>query len=361
MWRGRRLLPVLALGGSLLSAVAIPAQAEDERDAKPAVDNVQVLGQTLVTISQQADRGSAVASVHGVRRITGGTVLYWSVGYPQDMPRNPTGGGAGLWPNYFAYDRYGIEAQPRGVSVIDAKGRKVYEPLIVKKDGACLCSWNRNISATKGDVSVMYAVVPELPADVTSVDVRLGFGSVISGVPVESGALEPAKPADDRTVLLGQEWPTIDEAAVAASFEPAKAVYPLVTRQGSSDGVIRQDSKPTEVTLSLAADVLFAVDSASLSAKAKSVIAKAAAEINAKAQGGTLSIVGHTDSDGSNSYNARLSRSRADAVARALRPQLTAKVNLRTDGKGEADPVASNRTDEGKKLNRRVSITFETK
>jgi outer membrane protein OmpA-like peptidoglycan-associated protein len=352
---------IMAVVGVVASTLTtVPASAADERDAKVEVDNVQTLGQSFITLRQESSEGSAVASVHGVRRIPKGTVLYWSVGYPKDMKEAPLGGGSGVWPNWFAYDRYGSNGEPRGVSVIDPVGRKVYEPLITGEDKPCICS-KAKVSGEKGDVSVLYAVVPELPADVTTVDVRLGFGSIIQDVPVEDGLLEPAAPADDRIVLLGQTWPLVDVAAVSSSFEPQKAIYPMITTQGTKDDTIVTQEEPDEVTLNLAADVLFAIDKASLTSRAGAVIAAAADQLNAQAKGGAVTVVGYTDSDGSDSYNQTLSVKRAEAVATALRKQLRVSVTLKTAGRGESDPVASNKSEKGKSLNRRVSVTFVPK
>jgi outer membrane protein OmpA-like peptidoglycan-associated protein len=349
-----------AVGVVASTLTTVPASAADERDAKVEVDNVETLGQTFITLRQQSDKGSAVASVHGVRRVPEGTVLYWSVGYPKDLVANPLSGGTGVWPNWFAYDRYGSHGEPKGISVIDPVGRKVYEPLITGDGEPCICS-KAKVSGEKGDVSVLYAVVPELPADVTTVDVRLGFGSIIQDVPVEDGVLEPAAPADDRIVLLGQKWPQVDLGAVSSSFEPQKAIYPLTTKEGTKDDTIVTEEKPSEVTLNLAADVLFAVDRSALSPRAGAVIAKAAKQLNATAKGGTVTVIGYTDSDGSNSYNQSLSVKRAEAVAAALRKKVTVPVTLKTSGRGESNPVASNKSDKGKALNRRVSVTFAPK
>lgn len=355
------LLGLVAAAGVAASAlVAVPASAADERDAKVEVDNIRTLGQTLVTLQQRSDEGSAVLSVHGVRRVPEGTVLYWSVGYPKTLQGRPLNGGGGVWPNWFAYDRYGSNGEPRGVSIIDPIGRKVYEPLITGDGEPCICS-KAKVSGEKGDVSVLYAVVPALPADVTTVDVRLGFGSIIQDVPVEDGALEPAAPADDRIVLLGQKWPQVDLSAVSSSFEPQKAIYPLTTREGTKDDTIVTEEKPSEVTLNLASDVLFAVDKSTLTPRAGAVIAAAAKQLNAGAKGGAVTVIGYTDGDGSNSYNQTLSVKRAEAVAAALRKQVTAPVTLKTSGRGEFDPVASNKSDKGKALNRRVSVTFVPK
>jgi outer membrane protein OmpA-like peptidoglycan-associated protein len=66
--------------------------------------------------------------------------------------------------------------------------------------------------------------------------------------------------------------------------------------------------------------------------------------------------VGHTDSTGSDAYNQNLSERRADAVASYLRSQGVAGNRLYATGRGESEPRASNATEEGRKLNRRVEL-----
>ncbi|WP_317928596.1 OmpA family protein [Halioxenophilus sp. WMMB6] len=69
-------------------------------------------------------------------------------------------------------------------------------------------------------------------------------------------------------------------------------------------------------------------------------------------------VAGHTDSDGSESYNQNLSELRAHAVSNYLARGGIAAVRLEPVGFGESAPVASNATPEGKQLNRRVEISL---
>jgi outer membrane protein OmpA-like peptidoglycan-associated protein len=73
----------------------------------------------------------------------------------------------------------------------------------------------------------------------------------------------------------------------------------------------------------------------------------------------TLTVVGHTDSTGSNPYNQKLSEERALSVAQYLESQRVNGMRLSTAGRGELDPVAPNATEAGRQANRRVEIYVE--
>ena len=91
-------------------------------------------------------------------------------------------------------------------------------------------------------------------------------------------------------------------------------------------------------------------------------IRSAAAQVNAGAKAGTVTVTGYTDNTGTDAHNLDLSRRRAAAVEAVLRPLVTAPgLTLTVGGRGEADPVATNDTDSGRRANRRVSIAFTPK
>ena len=66
--------------------------------------------------------------------------------------------------------------------------------------------------------------------------------------------------------------------------------------------------------------------------------------------------VGHTDSVGSNAYNQKLSLRRSEAVKAYLVSKGIEKTRIYTEGKGENQPVADNKTKDGRAKNRRVEI-----
>ena len=70
-----------------------------------------------------------------------------------------------------------------------------------------------------------------------------------------------------------------------------------------------------------------------------------------------VKVIGHTDSDGSDATNLALSQKRAESVKQALvKDYGIDESQITTDGKGESNPVADNKTKEGKAANRRVEF-----
>jgi OOP family OmpA-OmpF porin len=74
-----------------------------------------------------------------------------------------------------------------------------------------------------------------------------------------------------------------------------------------------------------------------------------------------IEIMGHTDALGENAYNLDLSRRRAESVLHFLLENKISKNRLRSHGEGEAKPIASNETEEGRAQNRRVEFVVVKK
>lgn len=112
---------------------------------------------------------------------------------------------------------------------------------------------------------------------------------------------------------------------------------------------------PAATKVTYAADAFFDFDKAVLKPEGRAKLD----DLVGKIQGINLEViiaVGHTDSVGSDAYNQRLSVRRAESVKAYLVSKGIEKNRVYTEGKGEKQPVADNKTAEGRAKNRRVEI-----
>ena len=123
------------------------------------------------------------------------------------------------------------------------------------------------------------------------------------------------------------------------------------TRPGA---VVDLDGCEVEAVISLEG-VHFDFDKATLRPEAIVILDKAVGLLKSQASV-VVEVAGHTDSVGSEEYNQALSERRAIAVKDYLESQGITATRLSARGYGEAQPVASNDTDEGRAQNRRVEL-----
>jgi OOP family OmpA-OmpF porin len=143
-------------------------------------------------------------------------------------------------------------------------------------------------------------------------------------------------------------------AQTASSFETdnrAKALGELTDEQVAealaNDGRVAMSGE------------FFETDSATLSESSADVLHKLAATMYQMADT-RLAVIGHTDSTGPFEHNLELSQARAQAIVAALlkEPYNIAPTRLVAVGVGPISPVASNKSDEGRALNRRVTFVL---
>jgi len=356
--QGAILLSLTALTITLATSTA-PAVAGAATAA--GTPSVPILGQVALKENTETGKSAGVGTLHGVRRIPGGTVIYYSIGYPSSAQDSPHI--LGLEDSSPAFSRASATTTFAKTMLVDGAGKKVYTGLIRSGDNQgdgkpdCICSGVKGVDPyNSGDANVVYQVVAALPDSVAFVDVFIS-GQVIGHVRVEDGPMTPEVDSS-KPILVGMGWPKIDSADVASSAKPAQSILDLKTSIADLEGTVTTRATPKQISVALASDVLFATDSATLSPKAQAVLGRAAADVKAAGGAGSMQVIGYTDDTGSTAHNVDLSRRRAAAVAAAIKPMLGAGVQLTTSGKGEADPVAPNTTDEGRALNRRVSVVF---
>ena len=103
--------------------------------------------------------------------------------------------------------------------------------------------------------------------------------------------------------------------------------------------------------------VLFGYDRSDLSVTAKANLDKLNA-ILVKYPETNITVIGHTDNKGSDSYNQTLSETRAGSVTTYGGQNGVTITRLTAVGKGESDPIATNDTEEGRAANRRVEFVI---
>ncbi|GLW09534.1 hypothetical protein Misp01_46630 [Microtetraspora sp. NBRC 13810] len=242
------------------------------------------------------------------------------------------------------------EARPfrwvSGIGVLDAAaGRWLlpYQP----SDADCLCTDERRDGLghflDAGESITVFAVVPAPSGNPATTTVVTPAAPPMIDVPISDDPVTPPP---------GQIVP--DPAA-----QPVTEIsHPLLAPSEALDGTEETSDDGTDVHVNLSSDVLFAVNEAKLTSRAKSLLARTAKQID-DSPAGTVAVEGHADSSGTDAINNPLSLRRAEAVRDALTKLLTrSEVRFTVKGYGSRRPLYSNEEEEGRRRNRRVTVTF---
>jgi outer membrane protein OmpA-like peptidoglycan-associated protein len=111
------------------------------------------------------------------------------------------------------------------------------------------------------------------------------------------------------------------------------------------------------IAVTFASGMLYDYDSDVLSDQAQRNLRSLAGSLS-KYPGTEILIVGHTDQTGSSGYNQELSQRRATSAASYLISQNVSAGRVNTRGRGEMEPAASNETESGRSMNRRVAVAI---
>ncbi len=168
------------------------------------------------------------------------------------------------------------------------------------------------------------------------------------------GGLFGAAVDDDnrgRGAVIGALGGAVAGGALGAELD--RQAEELRQAMASDDVIVTSDGEVLRVILP--EGVLFDFDSAAVRAEFQGDIRAVAQSLNTYPNS-TVDVVGHTDDTGSAQYNMDLSNRRAAAVGGILLEAGVAPARVRTFGRGELEPIASNDTAEGRAQNRRVEI-----
>ncbi|MGN9784363.1 OmpA family protein [Nonomuraea sp. ZG12] len=233
-----------------------------------------------------------------------------------------------------------------GIGVLDSRARAwilPYQPA----GSPCLCSDQRRDGLgyfiDAGQSITVYAVLPSPSGDPATTTVVTPVGPPMLDVPISD---EPP------VIPAGMNVPDPDA-------EPVTTVTRrVVTPSQSLDRSEETADDGEDLRVSLSSDVLFAVNEATLTARARTILARTAKLVDSS-PGPSVRVEGHADSSGTDAVNDPLSRRRAQAVRKALSPLVTRPgVTFQAKGYGSRSPLYGNDTEEGKRRNRRVTVTF---
>ncbi len=196
------------------------------------------------------------------------------------------------------------------------------------------------VAAAALAASAAYAGVTPNATDSQGLPIRDASGSCVQSSGIShpdcvAKKAEPAKPAAP--------------AAPATPAAPAKPSAP-------AGGAAAPSSVKQAITIQ--AEALFDFDKSVLKPDGKKSIDAAVAKMN-QVDVQMVIATGHTDSVGTDAYNQKLSERRATTVKEYMVSKGIAAAKITTLGKGETQPVATNKTKEGRAKNRRVDIEFK--
>ena len=128
----------------------------------------------------------------------------------------------------------------------------------------------------------------------------------------------------------------------------------LRNQLGGNVGIVNNGQN---LTVTLPQDILFATNSTTVSGTAQGNLSTLSRSLQ-QYPNSTVNVIGHTDDVGDAAFNFDLSQRRAQAVASVLTANGVAPSRIRSIGRGEDQPVATNLTPEGRQQNRRVDIVI---
>ncbi|GAA3136786.1 OmpA family protein [Streptomyces echinatus] len=187
------------------------------------------------------------------------------------------------------------------------------------------------------------------------VGVNLAAGTAVAD---DTGPSEPpgTEPTATAPVKVDPTDPDLKLPEGATLAEAKVLDIKSVVEDQSGDE--RREDTNADVTFALQAEVLFGKDNAKIGGEAKARIAAIAQEIS-KQNPTRVRVFGFTDDLGSSAHGDTLSKQRANAVQAVLDQDLNSPaLTFDVRGYGEQYPIADNSTEEGRRKNRRVEVSF---
>lgn len=208
-------------------------------------------------------------------------------------------------------------------------------------------NWHKLVLSSVLSVSLLAGCAND-PHQRTKIGAAIGAAAgAAAGYAVDDGA---------KGALIGAAVGALAGGAVGNYMDRQQQEFERVLAEEQARHDIEIERLKDDVLkLDLSSEVSFDYDSAALKPAFTSTLEKLANVIN-KYDRTIVHTIGHTDSTGSEQYNQDLSERRAHSVSNFLAARGVPYDRLRTEGMGELAPRATNDTEAGRQLNRRVEI-----
>ncbi|MGI5272557.1 OmpA family protein [Nonomuraea sp. CA-218870] len=319
---------------------ATPAASESPSYSDPYSDARPPLASALAT---HADHGKRTvrADLVGLNRIGDHVAV---------QVRLTETGERSMWVWHHVEDRMASgrdkDDMASGLGIIDAAAGRLLMPSTTP-DGGCACTVEDDFERPwlePGKPRTFFALVPAPSGGATSATVYTPLAPPFVNVPISD---EPPQPPPNQQIP--------DPAT--AQLTPLS--YPMELPSASLDNSMETTTDDQRVRINLFSDLLFKVNKADLSPGARNVLARTAGQID-ESDATEVAIDGHADSTGTDAINQPLSERRADTVRKDLASLVTREgVTFRARGHGSAKPLYSNDDADGRRKNRRVTVSFD--
>lgn len=245
----------------------------------------------------------------------------------------------------FALSDYGT--MPSEVRLLDPENPElVYHPTVASTDAnaEAVADVERN-SVAAGEEPARWGAIYADPGT-ESTAVLLPYIGLVTDV----GIVDPEEAASEKYITFGQ---------VEGINEVGLSNFSIETYRERAGGDINVRDEQGQAVITLDAQILFDSDEHVIRDEAEDALLAAVDELE-RAAAGELVVVGHTDNVDTEEYNQALSENRAEAVRERLDELLDLSEfdDVSTEGRSLREPIATNETDEGRQLNRRVELHF---
>lgn len=243
---------------------------------------------------------------------------------------------------------------------VDAEPARKYDA--TAKYGTCLAGANSVTTAEEGRTDLPVALKPVLDAfavaEVVDKDGKAVPDAKVFWMSETEGCVprEPQQPGAKTAVGAGNHTAN----ASAPGYRPGKATATVASGETKTVRIVLEPMQTVvkDNKIMILTPVYFDYNKDSIKSESFQILDDVAQTLTEHTEILKVEVAGHTDSDGSDTYNQDLSQRRVESVRRYLIEKGINADRLVAKGYGESKPIASNKTEDGKAKNRRVEFVI---